>query len=224
MYERKKAQWNEADKKTALASQRLEQQKKILIEKCHRNDPMPKEDIQPVDFTAEIEKREYHCQELEEKQQFEQKRMVWYEENLTALAEFTEYMPEDEAQLWEMMRQDVDVTTGQEADMDGSPEMDTNPKVDGMLEATDGQGQSVTAEKIQELSNQRHALEIIGIQQAKIEQLQGKELRTKKGMLVRDYNHCKENRQKAIKRHGAPGKLCGRFLPQTNRSNDYACR
>lgn len=196
MYERKKAQWNEADKKTALASQRLEQQKKILVEKCHRNDPMPKEDIQPVDFTAEIEKREYHCQELEKKQQFEQKRMVWYEENLTALAEFTEYMPEDEAQLWEMMRQDVDVTAGQEADMDGSTEMDANPEVDGILEATDGHGQSVTAEKIQELSNQRHALEIIGIQQAKIGQLQGKELRTKKGMLVRDYNHCKENRQK----------------------------
>lgn len=252
MHERKKAQWNEADKKTALASQRLEQQKKILIEKCHRSDPMPKEEIQPVDFTAEIEKREYRCQELEKQQQFEQKRIVWYEENLTALAEFSEYMPKDEGQLWEMMRQDVEAEqeaeleeslkaggnskiegnlesernseneqnpksdgnsknkenpesdgnpkNGENPENDGNSKNEENPEAEGNLEADAdikvGRVQPITAEKIQELAKQRHALEVIGVQQAKIEQLQGKELRTKKGMLVRDYNYCKENRQK----------------------------
>lgn len=202
-HERKKAQWNEADKKTALASQQLEQQKKLLMEKCHRSDPMPKEEIQPVDFMAEIEKREYHCQELEKRQQFEQKRMVWYEENLTALAEFTEFMPEDEAGLWEMMRQDFE---SEDMDAEDGQKDNQNVKtVDGQESGQDvetspnmekGNVQFITAKKILDLTRKQNVLEVIGAQQAKIEQLQGKQLRTQKGMLVRDYNDCKEGRQK----------------------------
>lgn len=204
-YERKRVQWNEADKKTALASQQLEQQKELLMEKCHQSDPMPKEDIQPVDFTAEIEKREYHCQELEKKQQFEQKRIVWYEENLTALAEFTEFMPGDEASLWEMMRQDVEsedmgAKDGEKDDqnMNPVPNMESGQDVATSLNFSGEKGdvQFITSEKILDLTRKQYVLEVIGAFQAKIDQLQGKELRTKKGMLVRDYNCCKESRQK----------------------------
>lgn len=192
-YERKRAMWNEADKKTALARQHYEQQKRLLEEKCRKTEPMPKEEIQPVDFTAEIERREYRFKELENSRQFQQKRVVWYEENLTALAEFSEYMPQDEAGLWEMMRQDVaaDKRSGGNA----GTILDTQkPKIVHDMES--GAESYVTADKIQDLSRQKHMLEVIGVQQEKIEQLQGKDLRTKKGMLVRDYNHCKDSRQK----------------------------
>lgn len=108
-YELKKAQWNEADKNAALASQHLEQQKKQMMEKCDRTQPLPKEEIQPVDFDAEVEKKDYRRRELEQAEQEQQKRMDWYEEHLTALAEYMEFLPEDEDRLWEYLKQDADM-------------------------------------------------------------------------------------------------------------------
>lgn len=167
-YEVKKAQWNEADKNAALASQRLEQQKNVLMEKCRRTQPLPREEIQPVDFEAEIEKRDHKCRELEQAEQKEQKRTGWYEENMTALAEYMEFMPRNEEELWELLRPDMEAAD--------QPE-------NGDAAA----GQSGSGNAVQEMA---------AAEQAATENLSGEELRRKKGMLVRDLNHCQQRRQK----------------------------
>ncbi len=128
-YELKKAQWNEADKHAALASQRLGQQKNALMEKCRRQQPLPKHEIQPVDFEAEIEKHNYQWRELEKEGQLEQKRIRQYEETMTALAEYAEFMPENEKQLWEFLRLDLDI-----------PAMQRNIEAAGQPEDTDADG------------------------------------------------------------------------------------
>ncbi|KAI4451837.1 hypothetical protein C823_006397 [Eubacterium plexicaudatum ASF492] len=80
-----------------------------MMEKCDRTQPLPKEEIQPVDFDAEVEKKDYRRRELEQAEQEQQKRMDWYEEHLTALAEYMEFLPEDEDRLWEYLKQDADM-------------------------------------------------------------------------------------------------------------------
>lgn len=170
-YEMKKAQWNEADKNAALASQQLEQQKRALMEKCRQTQPLPKEEIQPVDFDSEVEKKEYQCRQLEEAQQTEQKRMEWYEAHLTALAEYMEYLPEDEQQLWKMMLHGLESET-----VFSKEEKKLWEFLKGEEDAQNGR---LMTAKLQE----------------ELERLSGEELRRKKGMLVRDYNHCQERRQ-----------------------------
>lgn len=172
-YELKKAQWNEADKNAALAGQRLEQQRKLLMEKCRQSAPLPKEEIQPVDFEAEIEKKDYKRRDLERAEKSEQQRMAHYEENLTALAEYAEFMPKDEEELWEFLKPDLDVSA--------------------MLEEIENHQLS---EKLRDAAIRRYALEMTAEEQAAHERLSGEELRRKKGMLVRDYNSCLERRQR----------------------------
>lgn len=185
-YELKKAQWNEADKNAALASQRLEQQKKALMEKCRQAQPLPKEEIQPVDFEAEIEKKDYKCKELDEAQQNELKRMEWYEAHLTALAEYMEYLPEDEQQLWKMLLH------GLESDIVFS-DMALSKEEQKLWESIKSEKDALEGQP-EDFSGHLSAKMIAKLQEA-LERMSGEELRRKKGMLVRDYNLCKERRQ-----------------------------
>lgn len=173
-YELKKAQWNEADKNAALASQRLEQQRRLLAEKCQKSEPLPQEEIQPVDFESEIEQREYRCQQLTDEQKIQQKRTGWYEENLTALAEFAEYAPQNEAELWDMLGEDLESKD---------------------VQSQQAQDAAALSERLSDLSMQAKALEIIHSLQTEMEKLSGEQLRKEKGLLVRDYNRCQEHRQ-----------------------------
>lgn len=193
-YELKKAQWNEADKHAALASQRLGQQKNALMEKCRRQQPLPKHEIQPVDFEAEIEKHNYQWRELEKEGQLEQKRIRQYEETMTALAEYAEFMPENEKQLWEFLRPDLDIPAMQRnVEAAGQPE-DTDADA-GNLPADKTGARAGLAGKLQDASAYKYALEMTAMEQSAMERLSGEELRRKKGMLVRDYNSCQERRQ-----------------------------
>ncbi len=203
-YEIKKARWNEADKNAALASQRLEQHKRAMMEKCRQTQPLPKEEIQPIDFESEIEKKDYERRELEQTEQQEQRRMDWYEEHLTALAEYTEYLPADEQKLWEMIAHGLEaknVCSKEEQKMWKSVQdqaaADAGPaRSDEMQEhgGTDA-GRQQMLEKIQSVSDQKCELQMIALLQETLERLSREELRRKKGTLVRDYNHCQKRRQ-----------------------------
>lgn len=105
--ELKKAEWNRVDKKAALAAQELSQLKKKLFEDCHEKDPLPESEIKPLAFEDEIERRNYAYQELERAQEEEQRHKNWYEENLTALAEYAEFAPQDTQQYEKMLPQDM---------------------------------------------------------------------------------------------------------------------
>ena len=203
-YELKKAQWNEADKNAALASQRLEQQRKLLMEKCGTMEPLPKEEIQPVDFDVEMRRRDYKHKELEQAQQIVRKRTGWYEENLTALAEYAEFKPKDEIKLWKFMQRDMRAQIVADAGQKlneiqsqtgiGQPELEQNQEKD--------QKSSLNGifERLADADERRYALEMIARQQELMEKLSGEELRRKKGMLVRDYNQCMAHRQQQKER------------------------
>ena len=194
-YERKKVQWNEADKNAALASQRLEQQKNRMLEKCHQSKPLPKEEIQPVDFETEIEKKEYARKELEQAAQSEQKRVGWYEEHLTALAEYTGFLPGDEQKLWEFISRGLAcdaVMTNEERRM-------WETISGGVAEQQEEQAENnnqMLEERLFAVSTEKCRIQMIAALQAALERLSGEELRRKKGMLIRDYNQCMENRRK----------------------------
>lgn len=212
-YEQKKAQWNEADKHAALASQRLEQQKQILMETCRQPYPLPKEEIQPVDFEAEMEKQEYHRRQLEQEEQEQQKRIAWYEENLTALAEYAEWTPKEEKGVWEIVehaRADGTIFSKEEQRMwegiqSGKPaeagQTAWPQEISSEHGAQEGTGSAdrttmgVLGRKLEEASQHTCELQMMAALQAAVERLSGEELRRKKGMLVRDYNHCLAQRQ-----------------------------
>lgn len=217
-YERKKAQWNEADKHAALASQRLEQQKQILMETCRQAHPLPKEEIQPVDFEAEIEKQEYRHRELEQEEQEQKQRIAWYEENLTALAEFAEQIPKNEEELWEIVAhalEDGTILSKEEQRLwegmqSRTETAETTSRTDAAhseikqltaarfddAQGTDLQPEGEMERKVQLASRHTCELQMIAALQAAMERLSGEELRRKKGMLVRDYNHCMSQKQK----------------------------
>ncbi len=202
-YELKKAQWNEADKNAALASQRLEQQKKTMLEKCRQSAPLPKEAIQPVDFEAEIEKKEYEHKQSVEAAQSEKKRIGWYEELLAALAEYTEFMPENEQELWEFLSRALasdTVTAKEEQRMWETIKQQsaTVPETgeENQQEQAGGSNPNILSEKLKDAAWKKCQLQMIAVLQEQAERLSGEELRHKKGILVRDYNHCRENRQK----------------------------
>ena len=203
-YEIKKARWNEADKNAALASQRLEQHKRAMMKKCRQTQPLPKEEIQPIDFESEIEKKDYDRRELEQTEQQEQRRMDWYEEHLTALAEYTEYLPADEQKLWEMIAHGLEAenvcskeeqklwkSVQDQAAADAGPARSEEPQEHGGTDA----GRQQMLEKIQSVSDQKCELQMIALLQETLERLSREELRRKKGTLVRDYNHCQKRRQ-----------------------------
>lgn len=203
-YELKKAQWNEADKNAALASQRLEQQKKAMFEKCRQSQPLAKEEIQPVNFETEIEKKDYTRKELEQEQQAQQKRMDWYEEHLTALAEYMEFVPKDEQKLWELIAHRLEsdtVATKEEQMMWESVRNQEDAQIlpvrpeDTQETMEAGQRTSRMAEKIQEAYDYQCELQMIAMLQEAVERLSREELRRKKGTLLRDYNNCQERRQ-----------------------------
>lgn len=203
-YELKKAQWNEADKNAALASQRLEQHKKDMMEKCRQSRPLPKEEIQPIAFEAEIEKKDYKRRELEQAEQSEQRRMDWYEEHLTALAEYTEFLPSDEKQLWGMIAHGLEAdavyskeerklwqSLQEQAAAEAGPVRLQEPQEHACSDA----GKRQIQEKIQNVSDQKCELQMIALLQEALERFSREELRRKKGTLVRDYNHCQKLRQ-----------------------------
>ena len=118
--ELKRAQWNEADKNTALASQQVAQRKQQLMEKCRQAAPLPKAEIQPMEYESEMEQRLYHIRELEKEKAHWQKWVSRLEENLTALAEYAEFMPENEDAFLELeekngiLLQDLEGMSGEE--------------------------------------------------------------------------------------------------------------
>lgn len=209
-YELKKAQWNEADKNAALASQRLEQQKKTMMEKCGQPQPLPKDEIQPVDFEAEMGKKDYKRRELEQAEQSERKRAGWYGENLTALAEYAEFLPEDEQKLWELIAHGLEsgeVMSKDEqrmwesiqnhaADMGESISAGSNAAEDFGETRKEYSKQNMLQSRLQDASERKCELQMIAALQESVERLSGEELRRKKGTLIRDYNQCLAHRQK----------------------------
>ena len=96
----KESLWNEEDKQTALLTQQMQERIKRMTEECGQDCPLPKEEIRSEDFEACKNQLEYQRRELEKVGKSLQNRLNSYNENLTALAEYSE-LPVKEALEWQ---------------------------------------------------------------------------------------------------------------------------
>ena len=92
--------WNDADKKAAVVSQRKKERMERMLEECNEEEPLPKEEIRDQDFDAR--KNHFRYQEKEAQKQADRltERLRSYDENLTALAEYSDF-PLGEEVEWE---------------------------------------------------------------------------------------------------------------------------
>ena len=130
--------------------------------------------------------------------------MDWYEEHLTALAEYMEFVPKDEQKLWELIahRLESDTVATKEEQMmwesvrkqEDAQILSGRPEHSQETMAT-GPGISRMTEMIQEAYDYQCELQMIAMLQEAVERLSREELRRRKGTLLRDYNNCQERRQ-----------------------------
>lgn len=92
--------WNEEDKQTALLMQQMQERIKRMREECGKESPLPKGEIRSEDFEACKNQLDYQRRELEKIGKSLQIRLSSYNENLTALAEYSE-LPVKEEVEWQ---------------------------------------------------------------------------------------------------------------------------
>lgn len=96
----KDSQWNEEDKKIALLMQQMKDRLQRMASECEKEAPLPKEEIRKEDYDSRRAQLDYQYQELQKAGRELQDRLHSYDENLTALAEYSE-LPVREAVTWE---------------------------------------------------------------------------------------------------------------------------
>lgn len=96
----KEGLWNEEDKQAALLNQQMEERLKRMREECGKEQPLPREEIRSEDFSARKNQLSYQRKELEKIGRALQIRLNSYDENLTALAEYSG-LPVGEPAMWD---------------------------------------------------------------------------------------------------------------------------
>lgn len=96
----KEGLWNEEDKQVALLIHQVEQRVQRMLEECGQKQPLPREEIPSEDFKARKNQLDYQYKELERLGKALQIRFNNYNENLTALAEYSEFSVEEPV-IWE---------------------------------------------------------------------------------------------------------------------------
>lgn len=108
--DKKKKLIHDEEIQCALLKQERESKFAELKERCKKEEPIPKEDISTIDFTEAIKGVEYKKSEAEREAKRIQKKIQSYENNLTALAEYEEFVCTQPVE-WEC---DFSVMTGEE--------------------------------------------------------------------------------------------------------------
>lgn len=86
-------QWNDADKKAAVAQSKISELTKRIHSVCGMEKPLPKDEIQGQDFQARKNQLLYEKKEEKKQEEFLSGKLRSYEENLTALSEYNELIP-----------------------------------------------------------------------------------------------------------------------------------
>lgn len=96
----KQALWNDEEKQIAVLAHKKEECLKQIQKVCQKEEPLPQEKIQSLDFDAKRNQLEYQREELQKEEEKIKKHIQSYDENLTALAEYSE-LPLQEEVIWE---------------------------------------------------------------------------------------------------------------------------
>lgn len=107
---RKDALIHDEEIRYALLKQDRENKFTDLRERCRKEEPMAKENIQTIDFTEAMKKLEYERGEAQKESSRILKKIQGYESNLAALAEYEDFVCDHPAE-WEI---DFSAMTGQE--------------------------------------------------------------------------------------------------------------
>ncbi|MCI9618372.1 MAG: hypothetical protein HFG85_00225 [Dorea sp.] len=99
--------WNEEDKQIAVIGQQKSERLKRMQSECGEDEPLPKAKIQDQDFDARKNQFRYQEKEAEKQAEDRKERLRIYDENLTALAEFSD-LPLGEQIVWEQDFQEMD--------------------------------------------------------------------------------------------------------------------
>lgn len=100
MIELKQRLWNEEDKKIALTLQRKDDRKKEMLKECGQDTPLPEDKIQNLNFAARKNKLAYEREELHRQGERLKERLKNYDENLTALSEYSVFKIAEDVE-WE---------------------------------------------------------------------------------------------------------------------------
>ncbi len=105
--QKKDAQWNEEDKRTALLSQQIRAAKKKMKEECGQEAPLPKSEIVTEDFEEAIHR--FTREEQEQQKEIDRIGVLvqTYDAHLAALAEYRE-LPLREEVIWEESIESMD--------------------------------------------------------------------------------------------------------------------
>lgn len=90
--------WNEENTAIAVLNRQLEDCRKKMLEECGQESPLPREEIQNQDYDAKISHLCFQEQETRKTAGSLQIRLQSYDENLTALAEYTVLEPAGEVE------------------------------------------------------------------------------------------------------------------------------
>lgn len=87
----KELEWSSEDKAVALIHQQIADQRKRMAEECQKEEPLPQEAIVTEDFDAKINQLYYESAEKQKAKEAVIKKIHGYENNLTSLAEYTNF-------------------------------------------------------------------------------------------------------------------------------------
>lgn len=97
----KQSLWNEEDKRIAVITQQKSDLMKRMRTECGKEEPLPKAEIQNQDFESRKNQLKYQEKELKNSADKLQNRLQSLNENLTALAEYSEF-EKREPVAWEL--------------------------------------------------------------------------------------------------------------------------
>lgn len=98
--ENKRILWGEEDKCIAVADQQMKDRIRQMKNSCGKEQPLPKNEIQNEDFEARKNQLRYQEKETQKETEQLKNRLYSYDENLTALSEYSEFEKKKAVQ-WE---------------------------------------------------------------------------------------------------------------------------
>ena len=174
---RKKEQIEREKIQCALLGQEKKGKLAQMKERCQKEEPIAKEEIQTIDFQDAIKKLEYEREEAEKEEKQVQKKLQGYESNLTALAEY-------EAQFAE----------------EGYAIEAKNP-IEGRNAVGMGSAAETESAAPGQALEENYSIEYIRrepiVWDVDLAALTGAELTKQKGILLRDYNSYKDQHRDA---------------------------
>lgn len=96
----KDRQWNEEDKQIAVCRNTIENQKRDMLEKCGKEEPLSKEEIKSTEFASAINQTKFKLESVQNEITKVEQRLIGLGENLNTLAEYADFVCKQEI-VWE---------------------------------------------------------------------------------------------------------------------------